>query len=376
MSMRISRFLAEQRPPTPCLVVDLETIAENYRRLAAALPLAEIYYAIKANPAPEVLAVLNELGSSFDAASIYEVDACLEAGIAPERLSFGHTVKKQSHIATAFEKGVDLFAFDSIGELEKLAEAAPGARVFCRFLMSGQGADWPLSDKFGCSPEMAAELLIRARDMGLDPYGVSFHVGSQQTDPNQWDVAIGRTAMLFTTLREAGIELKMVNLGGGFPARTRRPTPELDDYANRIMASMTSHFGNALPKMIAEPGRMIAGDAGVIQSEVVLVSEKGTEDKRRWVYLDIGKFGGLPETMGEAIQYLIRTSRDGGPTGPVILAGPTCDEVDVLYEDAGYELPLDLRPGDKIEFHSTGAYTSSYASVGFNGFPPLKSYFI
>lgn len=376
MSERIANFLAEEKPATPCLVVDLEIVAENYRRLAAALPLAEIYYAVKANPAPEILAVLRDLGSRFDAASTYEIESCLAAGIAPERLSYGNTVKKQADIAQAFEAGVDLFAFDSMGELDKLAAVAPGARVFCRFLMSGDGADWPLSDKFGCSPRMAGELLIRARDRGLDPHGVSFHVGSQQSDPGQWDIAIGETAMLFTTLREAGIELKMINLGGGFPARTRRETPELEAYGNEIMRAMTRHFGNDLPAMIAEPGRGIAGDAGIIQAEVVLVSEKGTEDKRRWVYLDIGKFGGLPETMGEAIQYLIRTSRDGGAMGPVVLAGPTCDEVDVLYDKAGYELPLDLAPGDKVEILSAGAYTASYASVGFNGFPPLRSYFI
>ena len=376
MSQRIARFLAEERPATPCLVVDLEIVAENYRRLEAALPLAEIYYAVKANPAPEILAVLRDLGSRFDSASAPEIDTCLAAGIAPEHLSYGHTVKKQTDIAHAYGKGVDLFAFDSLGELEKLAVAAPGARVFCRFLMSGDGADWPLSDKFGCSPKMAGELLIRARDMGLDPHGVSFHVGSQQSDPGQWDIAIGETAMLFTTLREAGIALKMINLGGGFPARTRRRTPGLETYGDEIMAAMTRHFGNDLPAMIAEPGRAIAGDSGIIQAEVVLVSEKGTGDRRRWVYLDIGKFGGLPETMGEAIQYLIRSQRDGGKRGPVVLAGPTCDEVDVLYDEAGYELPLDLATGDKVEILSAGAYTASYASVGFNGFPPLKSYFI
>jgi len=376
MTDRIARFLAAEGPETPCLVVDLEVIADNYRRLKEALPLAQIYYAVKANPAPEILKVLNGLGSRFDAASIYEIEACLAAGAGPEQLSFGNTVKKRDHIAWARARGVDLFAFDSIGELEKLAQAAPGARVFCRILMSGEGADWPLSDKFGCSLSMARDLLLRAGALGLDPYGVSFHVGSQQSDPGQWDIAIGQTAMLFTALSKAGVQLRMINVGGGFPARTRNEMPELDTYADAIMKAMTSHFGNRLPTMISEPGRMIAGDAGIIHSEVVLISRKGTDDDRRWVYLDIGKFGGLPETMGECIQYRIRTPRDGGPTGPVVLAGPTCDEVDVLYDRAGYELPLDLAAGDRIEILSAGAYTATYASVGFNGFPPLRSYYV
>ena len=142
------------------------------------------------------------------------------------------------------------------------------------------------------------------------------------------------------------------------------------------MAAMTKHFGNDLPTMLVEPGRGIAGDAGTIEAEVVLISKKGYGDERRWVYLDIGKFGGLPETMGEAIQYRIKTPRDGGPTGPVILAGPTCDEVDVLYEKSDYRLPLDLQIGDRVQIFATGAYTTTYSSVGFNGFPPLAAYYI
>ncbi|MDJ0951996.1 MAG: type III PLP-dependent enzyme [Alphaproteobacteria bacterium] len=297
-------------------------------------------------------------------------------GAAAERLSYGGTIKKQADIAYAHDQGVTLFAFDSATELEKLAAAAPGARVFCRILMEGDGADWPLSRKFGCEPEMARDLLLQAGDIGLEPYGVSFHVGSQQTDPEQWDIAIGRTAMLFTALNEAGIELRLVNLGGGFPARYRKDVPDLDAYSSAIMSAMTRHFGNRLPALICEPGRGLVGDAGVIQSEVVLVSRKAYDDEVRWVYLDAGKFGGLPETMDEAIQYRLRTPHDGGPTGPVVLAGPTCDEVDVLYEQAGYELPLDLAVGDKVEILAAGAYTATYASIGFNGIPPLKEYYI
>lgn len=376
MNGKIARFLADRGPETPCLVVDLDQIADNYRTLSRALPLADIYYAVKANPAREILTVLDGLGSRFDAASIYEIDTCLEIGVAPERLSFGSTIKKQRDIASAYRRGVRLFAFDSLAELEKLAAAAPGCRVYCRILMEGDGADWPLSDKFGCDVGMAADLLIDAAARGLEPYGVSFHVGSQQRDIGQWDVALGRTAMIFTALNKAGIELKMVNLGGGFPARYGARVEPLDAYADGIMKAMTRHFGNRLPAMIVEPGRCIPGDAGVIQSEVVLISRKSYDEERRWVYLDVGMFGGLPEVMGEAIKYRIRTPRDGGPSGPVVIAGPTCDEVDVLYERADYSLPLDLRVGDKVEILSAGAYTTTYASVGFNGFPPLKAYYI
>ena len=376
MNDKIARFLADRQPETPCLVVDLDLVAGNYDALRAALPLAEIYYAVKANPAPEILRVLLAMGSSFDAASIFEIEHCLGIGAPPERLSYGSTIKKERDIVTAFRRGVRLFAFDSESELRKLAAAAPGARVYCRILMEGVGADWPLSDKFGCDVAMAADLLIEAAAMGLEPWGVSFHVGSQQRDIDQWDVALGRTAMIFSALNEHGIELGMVNIGGGFPARYRHDVKPLDAYADGIMNAMTRHFGNRLPGMIVEPGRCIPGDAGLIHSEVVLISRKSYDDERRWIYLDIGRFGGLPEVMDEAIKYRIRTPGDGGATGPVVIAGPTCDEVDMLYEASGYELPLDLRVGDKVEILSAGAYTATYASVGFNGFPPLREYYI
>ena len=377
MNDKIRRFLEDNQPETPCLVVDLGIIANNYRALRDNLPLAEIYYAVKANPASEIVSMLVELGSNFDAASNQEIDLCLEAGADPEVISYGNTIKKERDIAKAYAKGVRLFAFDSEAELAKLVNSAPGSKVFCRLLVDNTGAEWPLSRKFGCDIEMAKDLLIKARDMGLDPHGVSFHVGSQQTDLTQWDVAIGKTAMLFSALNEAGIELKMLNLGGGFPARYRSEISGIDAYAEAIMHAMTKHFGNRLPSLIIEPGRSMVGDSGVIQTEIVLISKKSfAHDEARWIYLDVGKFGGLAETMDELIKYRITTPYDGRETGPVVLAGPTCDSADILYDKSNYHLPCDLKVGDKINILSTGAYTATYASVGFNGFPPLKSYFI
>ena len=379
MSEKITLFLAETAPETPCLVVDLDVVEQNYLHLARLLPAVDIYYAVKANPAPPILERLGRIGANFDAASIHEVESLRAVGIPAERICFGHTVKKQTHIARAHELGVHLFAFDSTLELEKLSAAAPGAQVYCRFLMGGEGADWPLSEKFGCQPGMARDLLAKAASMGLEPHGVSFHVGSQQRDPGQWGIALGIAAEIFADLSARGIDLAMVNLGGGFPAGYRAPAPPLATYAAAITDGVARHFTNNLPAIIAEPGRYLAGDAGIIQTEVVLISRKSRESdeqERRWVYLDIGRFGGLVEVMDESIQYRLRTPHDGGPTGPVIIAGPTCDEVDVLYDGAGYHMPLDLAVGDKVDILSTGAYTASYCSVGFNGFPPLREYYI
>ncbi|HKM71700.1 MAG TPA: type III PLP-dependent enzyme [Stellaceae bacterium] len=376
MTERITRFLAENRPETPCLVVDLDVIAEAYDLLRWYLPLARVYYAVKANPAPQIVAMLERKGANFDVASRGEIELCLANGVSADRLSFGNTIKKEKDISFAHRAGLRLFAFDSAFELAKLARAAPGARVFCRILVSCEGADWPLSRKFGCAPEMAVELLRQARDLGLDPYGVSFHVGSQQTDLGQWDGAIGSAARMFSLLAAADIELRMVNIGGGFPAHYCGDVPAIDGYARAVMAAITKHFGNRLPEIIIEPGRSLVGDAGIIQSEVVLIAEKGGDDDRRWVYLDVGKFNGLAETMDESIKYRIATPGRGGAAGLVVLAGPTCDSADILYERTEYRLPLGLAIGDKVEILATGAYTASYASVGFNGFSPIRTYCI
>jgi ornithine decarboxylase len=373
---KIERFLAEKQPDTPCLVVDLDVVGEAYQLLRTYMPIAKVFYAVKANPAGEVVDLLRGLGASFDVASRGEVDLCLGLGVTADRMSFGNTIKKERDIAYAFEKGVKLYAFDSEAELEKLARSAPGARVFCRILVDGEGAEWPLSRKFGCAPEMAVELLRRAKAEGLDPYGVSFHVGSQQTNLDQWDSAVGRAAHMFSLLAETDINLRMVNIGGGFPAHYRGDVPGVERYAQAVMAAITRHFGNDLPEIVIEPGRSIVGDAGVIQSEVVLISQKAFDDPKRWVYLDVGKFNGLAETMDESIKYRIRTPAEGGPTGVAVLAGPTCDSADILYEKTEYRLPMALKVGDKVQILSTGAYTSSYASVGFNGFSPIKTYCI
>ena len=244
MTPKIARFLAQHQPATPCLVLDVDRVEANFRALKEALPLARIYYAVKANPAHQVLERLVGLSSYFDAASIEEVTACLDAGARPDAISFGNTIKKVSAIRRAHAAGVTMFAFDSREELEKLAAHAPGARVYCRILVENEGADWPLSRKFGTTIESARELMLQAGELGLDPYGLSFHVGSQQTTTRAYEVAIGRVAMLFTDLTEAGVNLRMMNLGGGFPTRYRDDVPEIDQFGHAIMRAMTEHFGN------------------------------------------------------------------------------------------------------------------------------------
>ena len=376
MTDRIREFLKNRKEEGPCLVLDLDIVRDNYGAFARTLPDTKVYYAVKANPHPEVLNLLNRLGSSFDVASVQETLAVLATGCTPDRISYGNTIKKESEIAAAFKLGVTLFAVDCEAEVDKIARAAPGARVICRIHCDGTGAEWPLSRKFGCEPEFAADILERAHKQGLAAHGLSFHVGSQQHNVEAWDRALASTAAVFRTCAERGIMLSTVNLGGGFPAKYVRKTPKLESYGKAIFRALRRHFGNRIPETIIEPGRGMVGNAGVIEAEVVLIAKRSPEDETRWVYLDIGKFHGLAETIGESIRYPIRTRRDRDESGPCIVAGPTCDSVDVLYEKTPYPLPVTLAIGDKVLIEATGAYTSTYSSVGFNGYPPLKSYVI
>ncbi len=376
MTPKVARYLADQQPATPCLVLDVDRVAQNFARLQQAMPLARIYYAVKANPAAPILDRLVGLGSYFDAASFQEVEMCLASGAAPDSISYGNTIKRERDIAAAYAAGVRMFAFDSEMELEKLARSAPGSRVYCRILVGNDGAEWPLSRKFGCEVEMARALMIRAAEMGLDAFGLSFHVGSQQTKTAAYEAAIAKVAMLFTDLAEAGVKIRMVNLGGGYPVRYKAEVPEIDDFGSAIMGAMAEHFGNAIPEIVIEPGRFLVADAGVVSSEVVLVSRKAENDPVRWVYLDIGRFGGLAETEGESIKYAFRTPHDGESDGPVTIAGPTCDSTDTLYEKSNYRLPMALTAGDRVELLATGAYVTTYASQKFNGFEPLAEHYI
>jgi ornithine decarboxylase len=381
MTDRILEFLAERRrngrDNGPCLVVDLDVVRENYVGFAKALPDTRVFYAVKANPAPEVLSLLASLGSCFDTASVVEIEQVLAAGATPDRISFGNTIKKERDVARAYALGVRLFAVDCEAEVEKIARAAPGSKVFCRILCDGSGAEWPLSRKFGCVPEMATGVLEHAHRLGLNAYGVSFHVGSQQINPRMWDGALQSAAEIFRELAERGINLQMVNLGGGFPTKYLKNVPAVKQYGNAIFRALSKHFGNRIPETIIEPGRGMVGNAGLIEAEVVLISKKSEEDSEiRWVYLDIGKFNGLAETTDEMIRYPIRTPADGAPTSPCVVAGPSCDSVDVLYEKQPYQLPISLEIGAKVLIEGTGAYTTTYSAVGFNGFPPLETHVI
>ncbi|KPZ17782.1 Ornithine/DAP/arginine decarboxylase decarboxylase 2 [Pseudomonas viridiflava] len=362
---------------TPFVVIDTNIISKAYDDLRAGFDFAKVYYAVKANPAVEIIELLKNKGSSFDIASIYELDKVMSCGVTPDRMSYGNTIKKSKDIRYFYEKGVRLFATDSEADLRNIAKAAPGSKVYVRILTEGSTtADWPLSRKFGCQTDMAMDLLILARDLGLVPYGISFHVGSQQRDISVWDAAIAKVKVIFERLKEEdGIVLKLINMGGGFPANYITRTNSLETYAEEIIRFLKEDFGDDLPEIILEPGRSLISNAGILVSEVVLVARKSRTAVERWVYTDVGKFSGLIETMDEAIKFPIWTEKKG-EMEEVVIAGPTCDSADIMYENYKYGLPLNLAIGDRMYWLSTGAYTTSYSAVEFNGFPPLKAFYL
>ena len=231
MTARIREFLRQRRESgqdtEACLVVDLDVVRDNYTAFAKALPDTRVFYAVKANPAPEVLSLLASLGSCFDTASVAEIEMVLKAGATTDRVSFGNTIKKERDVATAYGLGIRLFAVDCKAEVEKVARAAPGSKVFCRILCDGAGAEWPLSRKFGCVPEMAVDVLEHAFRHGLSAYGVSFHVGSQQRNTEAWDQALASASAIFRECARRGIHLSMVNLGGGFPTKYLTTVPQV-----------------------------------------------------------------------------------------------------------------------------------------------------
>ncbi len=365
------------RHESPFLVVNLNIIRRKYEELLEHFPFARVYYAVKANPAPEVLALLRDLGSCFDLASVYELDRVLALGVEPERLSYGNTIKKASDIRYFYERGVRLFATDSETDVRNLAREAPGSKVFFRILTEGsETADWPLSRKFGSHPDMAIDLVLLARELGLQPCGISFHVGSQQRDIGAWDSAIAKVRYIFDYLNGEGVHLKLINMGGGFPANYMSKTNSMDVYAEEITRYLEEDFGDDFPEVILEPGRSLVAEAGIMVTEVVLISQKSKVGVDRWLYLDAGKFNGLVETWDECIRYPLYCEARGEPTEEFIIAGPTCDSQDVMYEFTRNPLPAYIKPGDRIYWLTTGAYTSSYCSVEFNGFPPLKTYFV
>jgi len=344
---------------TPLLIMDRGVLEQSYDELRRELPDADIHYALKANPDRSLAEFLSVLGAGFEISSEGELDLLLKLGIPRNKIITSNPVKPPGFIKKAHSAGVNLFAFDSLSELKKLATDAPGSRVCLRLSVSNEGSEWPLSRKFGVETEQAIELLVQAEGMGLEPAGITFHVGSQCTNPDSWVKAIEKSRYVWEAVGRKGITLRVLNLGGGFPIRYTKPVPPAGDIASAIKNAVRSMFPEGV-ELLVEPGRVLVGEAGILVTTVIGKAER---DGQKWLYLDVGVFNGLMESIG-GIRYPMAAARNGATT-PWVLAGPSCDSFDTIASDV--ILP-ELEIGDILYIMSAGAYTTAYASH-FNGFP-------
>jgi len=343
----------------PFLLVDSNIIRSKTRRFKAAMPRVHPHYAVKANPDPRVLKTLIEEGAGFEIASIAELDLLLSLGVAASEIYYSNPMKSRVYLEYAASKGVEWYVLDSVEELQKIVSVKADAKMYVRIDTPNIGSDWPLGAKFGAHPAEIKEIIAEAVKLKADLAGVTFHVGSQCRNPQNWRVGIDRAKKVFADMRRAGLNPRLLNLGGGYPVRHVKPIPSIEtigDIVNDAIADLPDEI-----RVMAEPGRYLVSDAAYFVCRVVGTA---TRNGRRWMYWDAGMFGGIIETT-EGLRYKIMSDRKGREI-PWAVAGPTCDSVDILMRDE--MLPEDMQEGDFIYIPNAGAYTTAYAS-NFNGFP-------
>lgn len=343
----------------PFLLVDSDIIRQKTRRFKAAMPRVNPHYAVKANPDERVLKTLIEEGAGFEIASIAELDLLLSIGVPAAEIFYSNPMKSRAYLEYAAAKGVEWYVLDSIEELRKIFSVKPDAKMYLRIDTPNIGSDWPLAGKFGTHLGDINEIIQEAASLKADLAGVTFHVGSQCRNPQNWRVGIERAKKVFAEMQLAGLNPRLLNIGGGYPVRHIKPIPSIEVIAEVINEAIAD-LPNSI-RIMAEPGRYLVSDSAYFVCRVVGTA---TRNGKRWMYWDAGMFGGVIE-MTEGLRYDILTDRKGNQISWSV-AGPTCDSVDILMQDL--MLPNDIQEGDFIYIPNAGAYTTAYAS-NFNGFP-------
>jgi ornithine decarboxylase len=359
LDLEIVRRAARGEYTRPFVILDTRIVREKARRFRAAMPRVRPHYAVKANPDLRVIQALMQEGVGCEIASNAELELLLRLGVRAADVFYSNPMKSREAIARASAKGVEWFVLDSVDELRRIREVKADAKLYVRINTPNIGSDWPLSGKFGAGAVETREIVATAAKLGADLAGVTFHVGSQCRNPENWRVGIDKARGVFDAMLKAGLKPRLLDIGGGFPVRHVKPIPSIE-----VIGEVVNDAIQAFPddvEVVAEPGRYLASDAGYFVCRVVGTTTRGG---KRWMHWDAGLFGGVIETTG-GLKYKIRTDRSG-PDVPWHVAGPTCDSVDVVLRDE--PLPSDLQEGDFIYIRNAGAYTNAYASE-FNGFP-------
>jgi ornithine decarboxylase len=344
----------------PLFIVDAERVRRQYQRLAAALPGVDLHYALKPLPLAAVIATLREEGACFDLATNGEVALVNRLGVAPERCIHTHPIKRDSDIRTALSHGVNRFVVDNPDEMRKFVKFRTRASLLIRISFHSPDALCDLSRKFGCEPQAVAGLLELARELRLQVDGLSFHVGSQSARPDMYTQAIGVCRDLMRAAAQGGQNLGILDIGGGFPVDYAQASMPIEEFCAPIRAAL-ARFGPEV-RIMAEPGRYIAAPAAVAVASVMGRAQRAG---RWWYYLDDGLYGSYSGQVYDHVTYPVEALVPAGPTYPSVLAGPTCDSIDVISDQL--MLPkLDL--GDLVVGRQMGAYTHASAT-DFNFFP-------
>ncbi len=343
---------------TPLLVLSLEQIEKNYRLLRTHLPRVKVFYAIKANPHRRILELMRDLGSNFDVASDGEIMELSSLGVDGSRMIYANPMKTVNGLRACRNAGVGKMTFDSAGEIDKMARECPGATVLLRIRIDNSSAHVDLNKKFGAAREQALELLLKARDAGLDAAGIAFHVGSQTTSADPYLYALDIAREIFEEAAEAGMQLRIMDIGGGFPIPEPKVRFNLQEMLNQINARLDEDFPGV--EIWAEPGRFICGTAVNLITSVIGVTERGGQP---WYFLDEGLYGTFSGVLFDQWDFKLISFKEGEQVAATF-AGPSCDSLDIMFRG---KMTVRQEEGDLILVPICGAYTSASATT-FNGF--------
>lgn len=343
---------------TPLLVLSLEQIEKNYRLLRTHLPRVKVFYAIKANPHRRILELMRDLGSNFDVASDGEIMELSSLGVDGSRMIYANPMKTVNGLRACRNAGVGKMTFDSAGEIDKMARECPGATVLLRIRIDNSSAHVDLNKKFGAAREQALELLVKARDAGLDAAGIAFHVGSQTTSADPYLYALDIAREIFEEAAAAGMQLRIMDIGGGFPIPEPKVRFNLQEMLNQINARLDEDFPGV--EIWAEPGRFICGTAVNLITSVIGVTERGGQP---WYFLDEGLYGTFSGVLFDQWDFKLISFKEGEQVAATF-AGPSCDSLDIMFRG---KMTVRQEEGDLILVPICGAYTSASATT-FNGF--------
>lgn len=343
---------------TPLLVLSLEQIEKNYRLLRTHLPRVKVFYAIKANPHRRILELMRDLGSNFDVASDGEIMELSSLGVDGSRMIYANPMKTVNGLRACRNAGVGKMTFDSAGEIDKMERECPGATVLLRIRIDNSSAHVDLNKKFGAAREQALELLLKARDAGLDAAGIAFHVGSQTTSADPYLYALDIAREIFEEAAAAGMQLRIMDIGGGFPIPEPKVRFNLQEMLNQINARLDEDFSGV--EIWAEPGRFICGTAVNLITSVIGVTERGGQP---WYFLDEGLYGTFSGVLFDQWDFKLISFKEGEQVAATF-AGPSCDSLDIMFRG---KMTVRQEEGDLILVPICGAYTSASATT-FNGF--------